>query len=91
MAVGTLASLFLTGKDPAVIDEVYDFCETVGLPTTLAEIGLGNVTDEQLMKVASASCAEGETIHNELVEITPQTVFSAIKAADAYGKYRKQE
>ena len=91
VAVGTLASLFLTGKDPAVIDEVYDFCETVGLPTTLAEIGLGDATDEQLMKVASASCAEGETIHNELVEITPQTVFSAIKAADAYGKYRKQE
>jgi len=89
VAIGTLTSLFLTDKDPAVIDEVYDFCEVVGLPTTLAEIGLGEVTDEQLMKVAAASCAEGETIHNELVEITPETVFAAMKAADAFGRYRK--
>jgi hypothetical protein len=32
--VGTLASLFLTGKSPALIDEVYTFCEDVGLPIT---------------------------------------------------------
>ncbi|HCO69643.1 MAG TPA: glycerol dehydrogenase, partial [Mesotoga infera] len=43
----------------AVINEVFDFCETVGLPTTLAEIGLDKATDEQLMKVAAASCMEG--------------------------------
>jgi glycerol dehydrogenase len=90
VAFGTLTSLFLTEKDPAVINEVFDFCETVGLPTTLAEIGLDKATDEQLMKVAAASCMEGETIHNELVEITPETVFSALKAADAYGKYRNE-
>ncbi|WP_292587864.1 glycerol dehydrogenase [Mesotoga sp. UBA5557] len=91
VAFGTLASLFLTEKDPAVIDEVFYFCETVGLPTTLEGIGLGNATYEQLMKVAETSSAEGETIHNELVEVTPETVFSALKAADAYGKYRLQE
>jgi glycerol dehydrogenase len=44
VSFGTLASLFLTDKDKALIDEVYLFCESVGLATTLAEIGLPNVS-----------------------------------------------
>ena len=42
------------------------------------------------MKVAVRACAEGETIYNELVPITPESVFAAIKAADAYGRMRKE-
>ncbi len=89
VAIGTLASLFLTGKSPAVINEVYSFCEAVGLPTTLGEIGLTKVSDEDLMRVAEKACAPGETIHNELGEVTPQKVFMALKAADAEGRRRK--
>lgn len=89
VAIGTLASLFLTGKEPEVIDEVYTFCETVGLPTTLAQIGLENVSDEDLMLVAEKATAEGETIYNELVPITPLTVFQALKAADIEGRRRQ--
>ncbi|WP_299028948.1 glycerol dehydrogenase [uncultured Thermanaerothrix sp.] len=89
VAIGTLASLYLTGKSPAIINEVYSFCEAVGLPTTLAEIGLAEVSDEDLMRVAEKACAPGETIHNELGEITPQKVLMALKAADAEGRRRK--
>ncbi len=89
VAFGTLASLFLTDKPTEIIDEVFSFCEAVGLPTTLAEIGLENVSDQELMKVAEAACAEGETIHNEPIPVTPKSVFAAIKAADAEGKSRK--
>jgi len=89
VAIGTLASLFLTGKDPKVIDEVYSFCESVGLPTTLAEIGLANVSDEELLRAAEKACAPGETIYNELVPITPEAVLQALKAADAEGRRRK--
>jgi glycerol dehydrogenase len=89
VAIGTLASLFLTDKPKDTIDEVYSFCESVGLPTTLGEIGLAGVSDEELMKVAEASCKEGETIHNEPVPISPQMVFYSLKSADAYGKKRK--
>lgn len=89
VAYGTLTSLFLTDKDPDIIDEVYSFCESVGLPTTLSDIGLDGVTDEELMKVAKAACAEGETIYNEPIPVSPDMVFSALKAADAYGKNRK--
>ena len=89
VAFGTLASLFLTDKAPETIDEVYGFCESVGLPTALASIGLADVGDQDLAKVAAASCAEGETIRNELVPATPDMVFSALKAADAEGRRRR--
>ncbi len=88
VALGTLASLFLTNKSSDVIDEVYSFCEVVGLPTTLTEIGLGAAGDQDLLKVAEAACAEGETIHNEPMQVTPDMVLAALKAADAEGRQR---
>lgn len=90
VAIGVVTSLFLTDKPADLIDEVYTFCESVGLPTTLAEIGLENVTDEELMLVAEQACADGETICNEPLPVTPQMVFAALKAADAEGGLRKR-
>jgi len=89
VAVGTLASLFLTDKPRAIRDDVYSFCESVGLPTTLSGIGLSGVSDQELMRAATAACAEGETIHNEPMPITPEQVVSALKVADAEGRRRK--
>ena len=63
------------------------WCIEVGLPVTLAELGADQVTDEQLMAVAKTACAETDTLHNMPFEVTPETVFAAIKAADAYGRY----
>ena len=88
VAYGTLTSLFMTDKDPCLIDKVYTFCESVGLPTKLADIGLGKASDEELIKAAKAACADGETIYNELVPVSPDLVFASLKAADAYGKSR---
>lgn len=88
-AVGTLASLFLTDKPRSLIEEVFGFCSAVGLPTTLSDVGLDDVSDEDLMRVATASCAEGETIHNEPFPVTPERVFSALKAMDQEGRARR--
>lgn len=89
VAFGTLAMLMLTDREPEVIDTVYRFCQDVGLPTTLADIGLANVSDDDLMKVAQASCQQGETMHNEPHEVTPNSVLAALRAADAEGCRRK--
>lgn len=89
VAFGTLASLILTDKAPELIAKIYAFCESVGLPTTLAQIGLASVTDEELFKVAQVACVEGESSHNEVGKMTPERIFSAIKAADAEGVRRK--
>jgi glycerol dehydrogenase len=72
------------------MDEVYTLCRALGLPTTLANLGLEGVADQDLLRVAEKACAPGESIHNEPVEITPDLVLAALKAADAEGRRRKQ-
>lgn len=90
VTIGTLASILLTDKPKEMIDEVFSFCDAVGLPTTLSEIGLEGISDEELMQVSETACAEGETIHNEPIPVVPAMVFSALKALDAEGIHRKK-
>jgi len=84
-----LAFLFLTDKTRETVDEVYSFCESVGLPSTFSDIGLDGVSDDDLMKVANIACGAKETIHNELAPVTPETVVASLKAANAEGTRRK--
>ncbi|MBN1857557.1 MAG: glycerol dehydrogenase [Dehalococcoidia bacterium] len=88
VALGVLASLFLTDKPSELVDEVYGFCEEVGLPTTFADIGLEGITDDELMKVAERAIVRGESIHHELAPVTVEGVVAALKMADAMGRYR---
>ena len=59
----------------------------VGLPVTLKELGVTEVTKEKIMAVAEAASVAGETIHNMPFEVTAEKVYAAIMAADAYGRY----
>jgi glycerol dehydrogenase len=89
VAIGVQVGLFLTDRPSELIDEVYGFCESVGLPTTLSDIGIGDASDEELQLVAKAACAEGETIHHEACPISPDAVFAALKTADQVGRSRR--
>lgn len=91
VAFGVLASLFLTDKPVPLMEEVYALCAEVGLPLTLADLGLGEAMDDDLLRVAEKACAQGESIHNEPVEISPGLVQAALKAADAEGRRRKRQ
>lgn len=90
VAIGVQAGLFLSGRPWPIVEEVYTFCEKVGLPTTLAAIGLPQPTDEELRRVAERACADGETIYHEPFPVSPDKVFSAIRAADRYGVSRRR-
>lgn len=89
VAFGTLVQLMLENAPVEELGEVADFCMTVGLPVTLADIGLKKPTEEQIMAVAKATCAEGESIYNMPMEITADKVYAAIWAADAMGRFYK--
>mgnify|MGYP002708752881 FL=1 len=91
VAFGTLTQLVLENVPLDELEDIILWCIEVGLPVTLAELGAGNVTDDQLMEVAKTACAETDTLHNMPFEVTPETVFAAIKAADAYGRYYLDE
>jgi len=89
VAFGVLAGLQLTDVPPGDSDVVYSFCEDVGLPTTLDDVGLGGVDRDGLMLVAEKACAPGASIHHEAGEMSPDRVLRAVVAADAVGKHRK--
>jgi glycerol dehydrogenase len=90
VAFGTLASLFFTDKPGKVIEEVFSFCESIGLPTTLAEIGLPQAEEADLMRVAQAAMDKDNPIHNEPMRVTPEGIIDAIKMADYEGRARKK-
>jgi len=88
VAFGTLASLFLTQKPQDIIERTYAFCGSVGLPTTLSEIGLRDASDEEILAVAKSSCTDN-IIFNESVPVTAKSVSAAIKKASLFGNERK--
>ncbi len=84
VAFGTLVELVLEGADKALFKEVQDFCLEVGLPVTLAQIGI--TTDEQIRTIAKNACVPGETSHNLAGDVEPEEMCAAIIAADALGQ-----
>ena len=87
VAFGTIAQLVLENVPAEELEDIIGFCIEVGLPVTLKQLGLAEVTDEKIMAVAEAACAPSDTLHNMPFEVTPETVAAAIKAADAMGRY----
>lgn len=81
---GTLVQLFLENQPREVLDKYIHFYQSLGLPTTLAEIHLENASYEDLLKVGEQATVEGETIHNMPFKVSAEDVAAAIIAVDAY-------
>ncbi len=86
VAYGLLVQLILEGQPRTELETVLDFLSRVGLPCTLAEIGIQDPTRAKLEAVAQRATVPGETIHNEPFEITVDMVVDAVVAADAAGR-----
>jgi glycerol dehydrogenase len=86
VAFGALVQLVLEDSAQSEIDEVMDFCARVGLPVTLAEIGLGELPGEMLERIAVRATQADESIHNEPFEVSPALVVDAILTADRTGR-----
>ena len=89
VAFGVLAGLHLADASAEEAATVFSFCEEMGLPTTLADIGLGNAGRPQLLEAAEKACAPDQPVHHEAGVITPGKVLEAMLAADALGQERK--
>lgn len=86
VAFGTLVQLVLENAPGHEIEEVLSFCTSIGLPITLAQLGIEHPTQEQIMIIATASCDPQDTIHNMPFEVTPIDVYGAILVADSIGQ-----
>ena len=78
VAFGTLAQLVLQNSPMDEIETVLGFCQRVGLPVTLAQMGVKEGIDAKIAAVAKATCAEGETIHNMPFTVTADLVEEAL-------------
>jgi glycerol dehydrogenase len=86
VAFGVIVQLMLEEQPEAVVNEVLGFSSSVGLPITLAGVGLENADGEILERIARRATAPGETIHNEPFEVSAGKVVEAIRAANAAGE-----
>jgi glycerol dehydrogenase len=68
--------------------EVTDFCVAVGLPVTLEQLGIGDISDEDLMALAEVLCDPSQITHNHVFTVTAFDMYSALRAADALGRER---
>lgn len=85
VAFSILAELQLGDYSPEEIAAVYAFYRQVGLPATLAGLGLADIGRERLLAVAQAAYADPYLQH-EGANITAADIADAMLAADALGK-----
>ncbi len=86
VAFGTITQLVMENYSTGEIDRVIDFCNAVGLPVTLRQLGVADATRENLMRAARVACMDGLTTHNSPFEVTPELVLEALIGANALGE-----
>ncbi len=85
VAFGVITQLVLENAPQEELDEVLDFCMDIGLPVTLAELGVKEPDEAGLRNVAELAVAEGDTGHNEPFAVDADMYYAAIVAADKIG------
>lgn len=87
VAIGICTQLML---DPAVSAEkrreIVSFMAKIGLPVCFEDVDMQNVSEERLRKWCVDHTAEDSYIQNHFFEVTPEDLYYAMIAADAYGK-----
>jgi glycerol dehydrogenase len=86
VAFGTLSQLVMENHSKAEICNVIDFCNAVGLPVTLEQLGVADTSPENLLKAAQVACMQGLTTHNSYFDVNPDLVSGAIAGANALGE-----
>ena len=82
---GVLVQLVLENAPMEEIQTVCEFCASLNLPITLAELKVTTDIEKKARIVAENACAKGETIHNMPFPVTPDMVYAAILTANTLG------
>ncbi|KAF8880124.1 glycerol dehydrogenase, partial [Mucidula mucida] len=82
---GTVCQLILSNSSAEEMDKYMELMVSVDLPITLKQLGVTDVTPEELRHVAELACSGNETIWNLPYVINIDLVYNAIVGADAAG------
>lgn len=83
---GTLTQLVLENMPEDELNSLLRWMIAVGLPVTLGELGVTDLSREHLLPAAAAACADNDTMCNLPFEVTPEQVYHAMLAADRFGR-----
>ncbi len=90
VAFSTLVQMVMENRAAREIEEVLGFCLRVGLPVTLAQIGVVDASEEHLMAAAMFAARPDSIMHNMPFPVDPGMVYRAIVGADAIGRAYRQ-
>ena len=86
VAFGLITQLVLEGRAQSEIDAVINYQQAIGLPITLAQVGVVSDDDEALKAISLRTVAPGETCHNEPFPVSADAVRAALLGADQLGR-----
>lgn len=90
VAFCTIVQLVMEHAPVEELQEVLDFCLSVGLPISFSDLGYEEVQPEMVRKAAQKACVPNSTIHHLPFPVTADMVEQALLAADHMGRvYRK--
>ena len=86
VAFGLLAQFILEARPKQFFNDMLSFYKKVGLPVTLAELGIASPSSEKLAPAMKIICANNSEIHNMPFEVKPEMVEKAILEANRFGE-----
>ncbi|MFB2553405.1 glycerol dehydrogenase [Ensifer soli] len=89
VAFGVICLLVLEGRPPEELEEALDFCIDLGLPTTLADLGLKDATEADLASVGELAMKPTNVIHSVPVTLTARSIADSIWTASRLAEERK--
>jgi glycerol dehydrogenase len=91
VAFGVISQLCLDENMPTgEMHRIVDFLFAVGLPVTLAQIGLPGATRDRLKPLGEVVGGPGSLSHAHPFKVTPDSVVDAMMAADKLGQERQR-
>lgn len=91
VSFGLCTQLWMEGRPSSEIQTVLTWQNAVGLPITLAEVGLDSGDEDAIRAIAHRTVQKGETVHNSPFPVTAHMIEENIKAADHIGERFKEK
>lgn len=85
VAYGLLVQLVMEGRSADFVEELRQFYRQLGLPLSLADLGLTGDKAEAIARIAQRSFAEAPYIRHIEAEVDEQVIVSAIETLEAMG------
>ncbi len=89
-AFGAIALLVLGDRAEHAINEVLDLSIDLGLPTTLADLGFGDISSAGMARVGEAAMHAGSPLRRIAAATSPAAVADAIRTASRLAEGRRR-